>query len=155
MDVDPTSILKIMTTDQIMSWNDSFYSNPVYDDLFIQQSHEMDKNKRQAIIHEMQRIIYDDCPYIILAYGPELEAYRTDRFEGWVRTPVDGTVLMTHSMATYENLAPITQTTEEAAEEAPGTPDSGKSSSWILILVIAAIAVGIVVSRKKKKGIDA
>lgn len=28
MDVDPTSILKIMTTGQIMSWNDSFYSNP-------------------------------------------------------------------------------------------------------------------------------
>ncbi|MEL7568533.1 MAG: ABC transporter substrate-binding protein [Dehalobacterium sp.] len=156
MDVDPTSILKIMTTDQIMSWNDSFYSNPVYDDLFIKQDQEMDKEKRREIIYEMQRIIYDDCPYIILAYGPELEAYRTDRFEGWVRTPVDGTVLMTHSMATYENLAPIAQAaTQEATGEESAPPEAGKSSTWIWVLVIvAAIAGSILVSRRKKKDID-
>lgn len=153
MDVDPTSILKIMTTDQIMSWNDSFYSNPIYDDLFIQQDQEMDKDKRQAIIHEMQKIIYDDCPYIILAYGPELEAYRTDGFEGWVRTPEDGTVIMTHSMATYENIAPLTQTQEPAGEEA-GAPAAGKSTSWIWILIILAAAAALGISMRKKKNID-
>lgn len=152
MDVDPTSILKIMTTGQIMSWNDSFYSNPRYDELFIQQDQEMDKNKRQAIIHEMQKIIYDDCPYIILAYGPELEAYRTDGFDGWVRTPADGTVIMTHSMATYENIAPLSQTQEPAEGSAPA--GSGRSSAWIWILAVVAVAVGIGVSRKKKKNID-
>lgn len=157
MDVDPTSILKIMITDQIMSWNDSFYSNPVYDDLFLKQDQEMDKEKRREIIYEMQRMIYDDCPYIILAYGPELEAYRTDGFEGWVRNPVDGTVLMSNSMATYETLAPIAKGAtegESGAGEGSGTTDSGKSNTWIWILLLGAIVVGIGLFMKKKKDKD-
>lgn len=110
----------------------------------------MDKNKRQAIIHEMQKMIYDDCPYIILAYGPELEAYRTDRFEGWVRTPENGTVIMTHSMATYENIKPLAQTQEPAQEET-GAAGSGKSSSWLWIVILIIAAAGIAVTMRRKK----
>lgn len=107
VDIDPSSILKIMTSDEIMSWNDSFYSNPEYDELFKKQQHELDPDLRQDLIHEMQRMVYRDAPYIVLSYDPELQAYRTDRFKGWVQNPAGGPVVFTNIIETYEKLEPI------------------------------------------------
>jgi peptide/nickel transport system substrate-binding protein len=107
VDVDPSSILKIATTDEIMSWSDCFYSNPAYDELHLIQQRTLDKDERQALIHEMQRIFYNDSPYIMLSYDPELMAYRTDKYEGWVRNPRTGPVLFTNVIDTYEQLRPI------------------------------------------------
>jgi peptide/nickel transport system substrate-binding protein len=109
VDVDPSSILKIATTDEIMSWSDCFYSNPVYDEMHLVQQRTMDMNERQAMIHEMQRIFYEDAPYIMLSYDPELQAYRTDRYEGWVRNPRTGPVIYTNVIDSYEQLRPIEQ----------------------------------------------
>jgi peptide/nickel transport system substrate-binding protein len=67
-DVDPTPMLSYMTTDEIMNWNDSFYSNPVYDELYLQQQRTLDRDERQKLIHEMQRIFYEDAAYVILSY---------------------------------------------------------------------------------------
>lgn len=106
-DVDPTPMLSYMTTSEIMSWNDCFYSNPVYDELYLLQQRTMDRDERQAIIHEMQRIFYADAPYVVLSYTPELQAYRTDRYEGWVRNPRTGSVIFTNVIDTYEQLRPI------------------------------------------------
>lgn len=106
-DVDPTPMLSYMTTDEIMGWNDSFYSNPVYDELYLKQQRTMDRDERQAIIHEMQRIFYEDAAYVVLSYTPELQAYRTDRYEGWVRNPRTGSVIYTNVIDTYEQLRPI------------------------------------------------
>lgn len=104
VDVDPSSILKIMTTDEIMSWNDSFYSNPVYDEMFKEQQYTLDLDERQEIIFEMQRMIYEEAPYVILSYSPERQAYRTDRFDGWVQNPAGGPVVFTNTIETYEQL---------------------------------------------------
>ncbi len=86
-DVDPTFLLSVLTTDQIpddyqdyTAWSDAFYSNPVYDQLFEDQKNAMNFEERQAIVHEMQRIVYRDCPYICLWYPFSLIAYRTDAF---------------------------------------------------------------------------
>ncbi len=86
-DVDPSFMLSVMTTDQIpddpqdwTAWSDCFYSNPYYDSLFIQQQNTADFGERQAIIFEMQQILYRDCPYIVLWYPFGLYAYRTDSF---------------------------------------------------------------------------
>jgi len=87
---DPSWILSVLTTDQIpddsgdwAAWSDTFYSNPVYDQLWDQQQTAVNPTARQAIVHEMQRILYHDCPYIILWYPYALYAYRTDRFENF------------------------------------------------------------------------
>ena len=107
VDVDPTSILKVVTTDEIMSWSDCFYSNPQYDEMHLRQQRTMDRDERRQIIHEMQRIFYDDAAYIVLSYDPELQAYRTDRYEGWVRNPRTGPVIFTNVVDTYEQLRPV------------------------------------------------
>jgi hypothetical protein len=87
---DPSWILSVLTTDQIpddsgdwAAWSDTFYSNPTYDQLWYQQQTTVNLTDRQAIVHEMQRILYHDCPYIILWYPYALYAYRTDRFENF------------------------------------------------------------------------
>lgn len=86
-DVDPAFLLSVLTTDEIpvdssdiTAWSDAFYSNPVYDQLYEDQLTAMDIYDRQAIVHEMQRIAYRDCPYICLWYPSSLVAYRTDDF---------------------------------------------------------------------------
>jgi peptide/nickel transport system substrate-binding protein len=108
-DVDPTPMLSYMTSDEIMNWNDAFYSNPDYDELYLQQQRALDRDERQQLIHEMQRIFYEDAAYIILSYTPELQAYRTDLYEGWVRNPKTGAVVFTNVVDTYEQLRPIGQ----------------------------------------------
>lgn len=84
-DPDPNSLLIIPTTDQIPTgYNETGFSNPRYDELFISQGAELNKEKRIKMVWEMQQIIHDDVPYIIPYYPFAVQAYRTDRFSGWL-----------------------------------------------------------------------
>jgi len=85
--IDPDFILSVLTTNQIMkktgdwsTWSDTFYSNPVYDQLYLQQQNAVDPTQRQAIVREMQRIAYHDSPYVVMWNPYGLYAYRTDRY---------------------------------------------------------------------------
>jgi peptide/nickel transport system substrate-binding protein len=84
-DPDPQTLLIIPVTDQIPTgYNETGYSNPKYDELFTQQSVEMDPVKRHEMVWEMQKIVHDDVVYIIPFYSKQVQAYRTDRFMGWL-----------------------------------------------------------------------
>jgi len=80
----------VMTTDQFVDggWSDSGYSNPEYDQLYLQQQVTVDKTERQKIIWQMQEMIYNDRPYIVLFYENMLQAYRADRFKGFIESPL-------------------------------------------------------------------
>jgi peptide/nickel transport system substrate-binding protein len=83
-DPDPNTLLIIPSTDQIPTgYNETGYSNPKYDELFVAQGKELDHAKRVEMVHEMQAIIHDDVPYIIPYYANAVEAYRVDKFTGW------------------------------------------------------------------------
>lgn len=84
-DPDPSLLLGVMTTDEIPTGSsETGYSNPEYDELFARQSVELDQDKRREIVWEMQKIVHDDVVYIIPYYAQEVQAYRTDRFTGWI-----------------------------------------------------------------------
>jgi peptide/nickel transport system substrate-binding protein len=84
-DPDPNLLLGVMTSDEIPTGsNESGYSNPEYDALFRQQSSELDLNKRKELVWKMQQIAFDDTVYIIPYYAQNVQAYRKDRFTGWV-----------------------------------------------------------------------
>lgn len=84
-DPDPNTLLIIPTTDQIPTgYNETGYSNPRYDELFIAQGKELDHDTRVDMVWEMQAIIHEDVPYIIPYYAQAIEAYRIDRFTGWL-----------------------------------------------------------------------
>jgi peptide/nickel transport system substrate-binding protein len=74
-----------MITDEIATGSsETGYSNPKYDELYAQQATELDRDKRKEIIWEMQKIIHDDVVYIIPFYQDAVQAYRKDKFKGWI-----------------------------------------------------------------------
>lgn len=84
-DPDPSALLYVYTTEAIPSGSsETGYSNPAYDELYAQQQVELDFDARKDIVWEMQKIVHDDVVYIIPFYDANVQAYRTDRFTGWV-----------------------------------------------------------------------
>ena len=84
-DPDPSFLLSVMLTEEIPTGNsETGYSNPAYDELYAQQAVELDKQARIDLIWEMQQIVFDDVVYIIPFYDQAVQAYRTDRFTGWL-----------------------------------------------------------------------
>ncbi len=89
-DPDPDFMLSVMTTDQYVEggWSDSGYSNPEYDRLYAEQQQALTPEERQAIVWKMQEIVFNDRPYIVLWYSNILQAYRSDRFSGFLESPI-------------------------------------------------------------------
>jgi peptide/nickel transport system substrate-binding protein len=61
--VDPDFILSIATSAQYGGWNETGYSNPVYDDLYQRQSTTLDTDVRRRLVWRMQEILDRDKPY--------------------------------------------------------------------------------------------
>ena len=45
---------------------------------------ELDPEKRKALIWQMQQLMFDDVAYLVPFYPNATQAYRTDRFTGWL-----------------------------------------------------------------------
>jgi peptide/nickel transport system substrate-binding protein len=123
--VDPDPMLSYFTCDQVTydaeeaGYNDANWCDPAYDELYQQQKVELDPAKRREIVADMLKLFNRESTYLVLLQDPDLQAYRTDRFEGWVRQPAEtGPVLFTNSSPTYENLRVI------GAEPPPATEGS-------------------------------
>lgn len=76
---DPNFILSILTSSQLGALSDSAFSNKQYDSLFLKQAHETNEAKRVALVHQLQRIIYREKPYVVLCYVNSYDAAR----KGW------------------------------------------------------------------------
>jgi ABC-type transport system substrate-binding protein len=70
--------------DKKRGYDMSGYKNPDFERIADESADTMDREKRLALIRDMQKIIIRDVPYIPL-YNPKLvEAVRKDKFIGWV-----------------------------------------------------------------------
>jgi peptide/nickel transport system substrate-binding protein len=89
-DPDPDFILSVLTSDQFVDggWSDSGYMNAEYDQLYLEQQKAVDPEARRQIINKMQQLAFDDRPYIVLYYQDLLRAYRSDRFTGFIESPI-------------------------------------------------------------------
>ena len=86
-----------------------------------QQKVELDKAKRLEIVHAMLKRFHNSAVYKVFASTPDLQAYRTDRFAGWLNQPADiGPVLFSNTSPTYGNLRPVTASTRRR-----GRPGNG------------------------------
>ncbi|MCB0157764.1 MAG: ABC transporter substrate-binding protein [Caldilineaceae bacterium] len=84
-DPDPAFLLSVMITDEIPTGtSETGYSNPEYDELYRQQAVTLDLDERRDIVWRMQEIVHDDVVYIIPFYAQNVQAFRTDRFQGWI-----------------------------------------------------------------------
>ena len=73
--VDPGFILSVLRCDQWYSWNDSGYCNKEYDKLEDQQAAARSPQERIDAIYQMQKMIYEQRPYIVLNYNDNTVAW--------------------------------------------------------------------------------
>ena len=144
--VDPDPQLSYFQCDQTVQsaddptnyYNDANWCSEEYDELYVEQNQELDRERRVELVHEMLTLFYEDAAYVVLDYAPDLQAYRTDRFQGWVRQPVDtGPVIFSNTSPSYALLEPV------AAGDGANEDDGGSSNTG-LIIVIAVLGVLVI-----------
>jgi peptide/nickel transport system substrate-binding protein len=79
---DPNATLRAMTCLALDSFNPTRYCNRRYDELYVQQSVETDEAKRKQIVGEMQRLLYEEGPEIVIGYADGTAVYR-DNWSGF------------------------------------------------------------------------
>jgi peptide/nickel transport system substrate-binding protein len=153
---DPNYILGIFTCDQrapkagVYGNNDSFYCNPQYDALYQKQLLVTDPQERVQIVHQMQEMLWQDQPYIMVSYTDQLEAYRTDRFTGFVTQPEKvGDLLATWGPLSFISIHPVTATSG-STKGSSGIP----AGVWIGIVVALIVVIGAVVLSRRRSGAD-
>lgn len=154
---DPNYILGIFTCEQrapkpgVYGNNDSYFCDAGYDRLYEQQLTATSTEQRIDIIHQMQEILYEQQPYIMLSYTNYLEAYRTDRFTGYVMQPEGtGDLLATWGPFSFINVRPVTAATAGAAKS-EGIP----GWVWIGIVVgLIVVAAGVMLGRRRASDED-
>jgi peptide/nickel transport system substrate-binding protein len=151
-DPDPDFILSVMTCDQRPPdgvWSDSFYCNEQYDEMYLEQKTILDLDERAEMIKEMQRLVFMDVPYIVLWEEPTLQAYRSDRWTGFVQQPTgDGDLLASSGPFSYISIEPLSDEVgaQSARESARGIPPG----VWIAIVVAVVALVGLVMFRRSR-----
>jgi peptide/nickel transport system substrate-binding protein len=83
--IDPDFILAAMTCDSWGDWNDSGYCNPAYDKLYQQQRRTIDVGARHDLVYQMQKMVFDDRPYIVLNYNETIDAW-SPKWTGFVQS---------------------------------------------------------------------
>jgi peptide/nickel transport system substrate-binding protein len=148
---DPNYILGIFVCSErapkagVYGNNDSFFCDPEYDKLYDQQLTALTTQDRLDVIHKMQQILYEQQPYIMLAYTNYLEAYRTDRFTGYIKQPANiGDLLATWGAFSYINIHPVSATA--------GSPTSSGISAgvWIAIVAVVIVVIAVIVLARRR-----
>jgi peptide/nickel transport system substrate-binding protein len=115
--------------------SDSFYCNKQYDALNNRQSQQVDVEGRTQTVKAMQKMLYDDAPYVITAYYDNLEAYRSDRFTGFQPQPSpNGSLLFQYGTHSYQSLRQVTKASG-------GKPAASSNSGLVVGGVVGGAAV--------------
>ncbi len=148
-DIDPAPGLSYFTSSQIDNWSDCAWSDPQYDALYKQMAGEMDPAKRLQMVDQMQQIIYQQSPYIPLAFSNDTEAWNTSRWTDWVQSPanVGNVVVPPYGYETYFQVRP--------AGSGGGGGSAGRTGVIVLLVVIVVIGVAallfVTIRRRSRK----
>ena len=159
---DPDYQVSVFTCDQ-MSYetksgqvyaglNDSFYCDSEYDQLYQDQAVEVDRDARADLVKQAQQKVYDANAYIVTEYYDYLQAYRSDRYTGFVEQPSDnGAILFQYGTYSYENIEPVTADS--------GSSSSSSSNTALIVggVAAAAVLVGLIVwfATRGRRGAEA
>ena len=142
---DPNFQLSTYTTSQCGVWSDTCYSNPEYDELFSQQQATKTVEERMEIVDEMQQILYDDRPEIVLYTSRTLEAYRSDRWTGFVSQPEpQGDILIQYGPYSFLSVEP-------KSGAATGNGGGIPAIAWVAIVAGVALIAGALVMRPRSR----
>ena len=143
--LDPGQTLTCFTTEQIEGWNEFAWANAEYQRLDDLQESELDPDKRAEYIHQMQEVMYEDCPGFTTVFPFKNQAYRTDKWDGWSRS-LDG---RGPAFLTAENPLAYWQLTPKAVEE-----DESQFGLWVGIIVgiVVVVAVAVWLLARARRG---
>ena len=109
----------------------------------------------------MQKLVYDSAAYIITVYYNDPQAYRSDRFTGFLPQPApDGSLLFQYGTHSYKNIRPVTakdsqdDTTGTGESTGAAAPDDDGSSTGLIVggIVVAVLllgGIGFALSRRR------
>ena len=99
----------------------------------------------------MQRMLYVDAPYVVTFYYDDLQAYRSDRFAGFLPQPDPGGVLLfqMYSTYSYRNI-----TTPQAAAASGDDGGSGVPVVPIAIGVAVLGGAGVLLALRRRSTRD-
>jgi peptide/nickel transport system substrate-binding protein len=131
--------------------NDVYYCNPEYDRLYVEQRTTLDPAERLEIVHEMQRIFYEDAAYAVLWYPPTFQAYRTDTFTGYQAQPApEGDLLAGYSRDVALSLRPVSEGSGGGSTETRGI----SAGIWVAIIAGVVLLILLVVLLRRRGGAE-
>jgi peptide/nickel transport system substrate-binding protein len=144
---DPDFQLSTYATFQCGVWSDTCYSNPEYDELYKDQQRATSIEERAQIVDQMQQIVYNDKPELVLWYDNYLQAYRNDLWTGFVKQPTEGgSILFQYGHYSDLNIQPVSAT--QAGGDEGGTP----AIVWIIVAAAVVVVIaGVIISRRRRE----
>ncbi len=133
---DPGQTLSAEITAQIGNTNEPCWSNAEYDRLNGEQASALDPEARKNYIWQMQQIMYEQTPWVVLTYPQYLQAYNTQKWTGWTQM-MQGkgpAFFTTGNVTSYLNLQPVKA---ETAGDGTGV--------WVAVVVGVAVAALVIV----------
>jgi len=82
-DPDPNYLLSIESGFTLDGWNDNYWDNTTYNQLYVDHLAATDPTQRQQIVRAAEKLNYQSAVYIIFIYNDGTWGYRTDTFTGW------------------------------------------------------------------------
>ena len=126
-------------TPESANLNAGKWSNPRFDELLRRASTELDQSKRLELLGELQEIITNERPNVVLYYRNGAYAYRTGAYDDWVYVKgkgiVDKVSFLPASSAGGEQPA-------ARGAEGSGGSDGGRTGLVVAVLAVAALAGG-------------
>lgn len=132
------------------STTQDFWCDKQFDKLYAQQHAELDPQKRQSIVQQMQQIHYKSAPEVDFWYPDRLEAYRSDRFTNLTTQPAKGGIITAQSG--YWSMYGATPVKDPASSNSGGLG----AGAWSGIGVAAVVLVGggAFLATRRKKTVD-
>jgi peptide/nickel transport system substrate-binding protein len=100
---DPASILSVLLCNQYGTNSDTGYCDPTYDKMYQQQEAEVDPQKRQQIVYQMEEKLFNDRPYIVLNYPDVIDAYDGKHWAGFFNEKGYG-IFVTESSTAFNQI---------------------------------------------------
>jgi peptide/nickel transport system substrate-binding protein len=142
---DPDFLLSTFTSNQCGYWSDTCYANPEYDRLYQEQQTTIVPEQRREIVIQMQQMLYEDSPEIVLWYPKGFEAWRGDRWTGFLPWPEPDGLVFWGNPYSARSVRPIDGADLTSTEAGP------TGWMWLVGSVLLGGGIGLASSRRRRR----
>jgi peptide/nickel transport system substrate-binding protein len=150
---DPNFQLSTYTEAQCGTWSDTCWSNAEYDRLFSAQQNATNVEERTQLVLQLQQMLYDERPEIVLYYENTLQAYRNE-WTGFIEQPQpQGFLLFQYGTYSYRNIEPVVAGGSGTASNEGGS-GGVPVAVWIGAAAVVALIAGFAITRRRREERD-